>query len=69
MTNKYYLKNRGLESEVTDASIRELFEKRMEDMGWQSNYERALSGDYTDSHLQTKWEDFYNGFRLGEDAI
>lgn len=66
-TNPYYLKNKQRDSKITNDTIRFLFELRHEGMHYQGNFERALSGVYLDSWLQSKWEEFYNGFRLGED--
>ncbi len=67
--NPYYLKNRGVDSKITDSEIRALFEKRMTDMNWNGDFERGLSGCYWQDDLQQRWEEFYNGFRLGEDYV
>lgn len=66
--NPYYLKNRGTYSEVTNKSIKEIFEARMMKLGFRNFTKDGIKNTYTVDEVQSRWEEFYNGFRLGEDA-
>ena len=68
--NAYYLKNRKEGSNVFTEDIRELFEERMKGIyGFSINLERLQRSGYIDDFYQSKWEEFFNGFRLGEDSV
>lgn len=69
MKDSYYLSNRKMYSLISDQTIRSKFEKRMTKMGYGGDFERQLSGCYHDDFLQTRWEEYYNGFREAEDTI
>lgn len=63
--NAYYLKNRKEYSKVFTDEIRELFEERIKEYNF--DLSRGPRG-YCDDKLGTRWSDFFNGFRLGEDS-
>lgn len=41
--------------------IREGFEKRQKELGWNAGFERGPRGDYHDVYLQRYWENWYHG--------
>lgn len=66
--NPYYLKSRKEYSEVTTQRIRDIFEERMVSMGFRNFTKDGIKNTYTVDDIQSRWEEFYNGFRLGEDS-
>lgn len=67
--NGHFLKNKQRWSKVKDTTIRENFETRHRDRGYNGLFNRGLSGCYDDDKLQVRWEEYYNGFRDAEDAV
>lgn len=65
--NAYFLKNKNQYSKIFTEDIRKIFEDRMKRLNWSYGFKRGLRG-YDDDELDSKWSDFYNGFRLGEDS-
>lgn len=67
--NSYYLKNRKTYSSVSVREIEAIFEKRMKGLMKKDLTRNGVKGTYTDWQVQARWEEFYNGFRLGEDSV
>jgi hypothetical protein len=68
--NAYYLKNRKVWSTVFTDDVRKIFEQRMmQTYGFGIDLKRLQRSGYTDDFFQSKWEEFFNGFRLGEDVV
>lgn len=63
--NAYCLKKKKEYSTVFTEEIRKLFEERIKD--YQYDLSRGPRG-YHDEEVSRRWSDFFNGFRLGEDA-
>lgn len=63
--NAYYLKNWKTYSTVFSDDIRKLFEERVKDHGYDLSWGHR---GYDDEDVSCRYGDFYNGFRLGEDA-
>lgn len=67
--NAYFLKNRKEYSKVFTKHIEEIFQKRMRSIyGSIDLSKKGMKGTYTNPDIQDRWEEFFNGFRLGEDA-
>lgn len=67
--NKYWLKTKKMYSPVSDIKIQEMFEDRQSGKGFNDFSENGPKGTYTDELLQGLWEEYYNGFRDGEDYV
>lgn len=68
--NHYYLKRKGVYSDIFTVHIEKIFHKRMRDIYGESIdlSKNGPKGAYSSVCTQDRWEEFYNGFRLGEDA-
>lgn len=69
VSGEYYLKKRKAYSKITSDEVRYRFEERQVSMGYKGSFNRSTRGPYEDDNLQTRWEEFANGFRSGEDSI
>jgi hypothetical protein len=67
--NKYFLRNRGVYSNISDDEIRQRFESRMKAIGYTGTWLRSVRGTYEQDDIQARWEEFSNGFRQGEDSV
>lgn len=66
--NKYYLKNKGIYSEMSSEELRSRFEEYSKRLGYKV-FTRGMKNTYEDPELQARYEGYSNGFRQGEDYI
>lgn len=66
--NYYYLKKRKTYSPMLTSHVRHIFETSY----LNTNLDRSkngIKGTYSCETVQTLWEGFFNGFRMGEDSF